>query len=337
MYFYENDRIDYGLMKTLIVVSGGDAPGINVALYNLTKLSKETDNSILGVHGAFSGILKENFVSLNASDLAAYVGIGGTFLASSREPVLRDEKNRREIVHILKKYAIDNIILLGGDGTLRAIPPILAEHGIACIGIPTTIDNNVPGTEKTIGFASACSFAHQTIDGLLATARALPKRVFSVEVLGGDSGFIALDVAYASNAHAVLMPEFTSHLEHVASQLKSGIENDGWGLLVLSEGIADKDETLSQLENAVGMKIRNTKLGHGQRGCLPSHADRFLAKQLSTIAYQALQNGETFGTCLVQEGQAVFNSQLCSDFPKRIPDKNLFREINVLEEMDSHD
>ena len=133
---------------------------------------------------------------------------GGSHLASSRKKIMNDPLNRVKLIETISRLQIDNIVLFGGDGTLRHLPPILADMGIACIGIPTTIDNDVPGTEETIGFDTACNAAQAVIDGLLATGRALPGRIFSVETLGGHTGFLALAIAYSANASAVLIPEF---------------------------------------------------------------------------------------------------------------------------------
>jgi 6-phosphofructokinase 1 len=318
-------------MKTLIVVSGGDAPGINAAIYNFTAPAHRNGDLVVGALGSFEGILAEQITPLAPGDLAPTIGQGGTYLASSRVPVLKDHVNHRRLVSILKKHGIDNLVLLGGEGTLTRIPDILKSHDVACVGIPATIDNDVPGTEQTIGFASACNFAHHTIDGLLATARALPGRIFSVETLGGYTGFIALDVAYVVGAHALLIPEYDYDLERVAAQLQAAVDRCRIGLAVLSEGIADSATFAEQIQAITGQRVRATVLGHGQRGSIPCHQDRKLAVQMTQMAYRALKDGVRVGTVVVRDGRVQLCPDTISALPRRVPDRAIYDSINTIQ------
>ncbi|MCZ7543825.1 MAG: 6-phosphofructokinase [Anaerolineae bacterium] len=145
----------------------------------------------------------------------------------------------------LAAHGVDNLLLFGGDGSLRHLPPILREVGVPYVGIPTTIDNNVPGTEQTLGFDSACNFAYQALDGILATAHALPGRSFMVETLGGDTGFLALQIALGAGAHAVLIPEYAFDQAWLNRRLADAVAREGYALLVLSEGVPES-RTLAQ-------------------------------------------------------------------------------------------
>jgi 6-phosphofructokinase 1 len=317
-------------MKTLLVVSGGDAPGINAALLQYTRLARQNGDVTLGAAGGFPGALAGQIVELQPEMIAPTAGLGGTYLSSSREPVLKDTKNRAKLSKILTSYQIDHIVLFGGDGTLRNIPPILVELGIACIGIPTTIDNDVPGTEMTIGFDSACNFAHPIIDAILATARALRGRIFSVETLGGNTGMLALAIAAAAGAHAVLVPEYTYTDEWLTQRLADAVKREQYALLILSEGVATSRTLVEDMQEKAGVKIRDTRLGHGQRGTSPSHHDRILASAMARAAYDALRANIKMGTIVVSGGKIRLHPGKLADLPPRLPDRNLYNQVNGL-------
>jgi len=317
-------------MKTLLVVSGGDAPGINTALLQYTRLARQNGDEIVGAVGSFAGVLDGRIIDLQPEMIAPVAGLGGSYLASSREPVLRDPQNRQKLSEILTSHQIDNVVVFGGDGTLRNIPPILNDMGIACIGIPTTIDNDVPGTEMSIGFDSACNFAYQTIDNLLATARALPGRIFSVETLGGNTGLLALDIAAGSGAHAVLVPEYAYSDDWLIQRLKDAVQREQYALVILSEGVATSRTLVEDIQEKSGLKIRDTRLGHGQRGTPPSHRDRVLASEMAQAAYDALPAGTTMGTMVVSGGKINLQAGKLADLPPRLPDQSLYNQVNGL-------
>jgi 6-phosphofructokinase 1 len=320
-------------MNTLLVVSGGDAPGINTFLYEYTRLMSPTprQNIVLGAVGGFAGVLSDHILRLNPKILTAHRGLGGSYLASSRDPVLKDATNRTRFGEILSQHDVDNVILLGGDGSLRNILPTLRELGVACIGIPATIDNDVPGTEQTLGFDTACNFAHHTLDGLLATARALPGRVFSVETLGGNTGMLALDIAYAAGAHAVLVPEYAYDAAWLVERVEWALQRDRFALIVLSEGIANARTFAEDFQERSGHKVRDTRLGHGQRAVAPSHRDRMLAISMAAAAHDALHSGVTAGTIVVRVGQIALHEGSLADLPAQHPNRRLYNAVNGLE------
>jgi 6-phosphofructokinase 1 len=317
-------------MKTLLIVSGGDAPGINTALYHFTHLSEQSGDQVLGAVGGLAGAVDGHLIDLHTDMLAPVMGLGGTYLPSSREPVLKDPMNREKLIQTISHQRIDNIVLFGGDGSLRNIPPVLAELGLTCIGVPTTIDNDVPGTDETIGFDSACNVAHTVIDGLLATARALPGRIFSVETLGGSTGFLALDIAHAAGAHAVLIPEFEYDESWLADRLKWAVRENKLALLVLSEGVPASRSLVDDMQQGHNLRIRDTRLGHGQRGTVPSHRDRWLALAMVKAAYAGLRDGVKSGMVAMQNGQITLCNGMSADFPARQPDRSVYNQINGL-------
>ncbi len=317
-------------MKTLIVVSGGDSPGINTLLFHYALLARAYGDTLIGAVQGFAGVLAENIITIEPSLLLPFTGLGGTYLPTSRDPVLRDPIGQQQLAAVVAAHKIDNFILLGGDGTLRHIPPILEALDIPCIGIPTTIDNDVPGTDITIGFDSACNFAHHTIDGILATAHALPGRVFAVETLGGHTGLLALAVAAASGAHAVLVPEYAYDRQWLFERLSGVARHHRYALLIMSEGIAASRTLVDDFKNRFGLQIRDTRLGHGQRGCSPSHQDRLLAAQMAKTAFTALHDGAAVGTVVVHHGQCDVYPGNISQLAPRLPERSLYDDINGL-------
>lgn len=317
-------------MRTLLIVSGGDSPGINAALYRFALLADQWGDQVIGAVGGVAGAVEGHLTDIRPELLAPFAGSGGTYLSTSREPTLNDPHNRMKLSEIISRQRVDNIVLFGGDGSLRHIPPILRDMGIDCIGIPTTIDNDVPGTDETIGFDSACNAAHRVIDGLLATGRALPGRIFSVETLGGSTGFLALEIAYTAGAHAVLVPEYEYDLDWLADRLSQAADQYKLALLVLSEGVAASRILVEDMQRQHNLRIRDTRLGHGQRGVSPSHRDRTLAFQMAEIAFAGLHDRVQVGTTLVQNGKIQLCEDLVTRFPSRQPDLLRYQQINGL-------
>jgi 6-phosphofructokinase 1 len=317
-------------LKTLVVVSGGDAPGINTALYHFAGLAAATGDVVIGAQGGFPGVLRQDFVTLSLDQLIPWAAMPGSFLASSRDPVLAQPGSQTALRDILARHTIDNLLLFGGDGTLRHIPPLLAQWGIPSVGIPTTIDNDVPGTDQTLGFDSACNFAYPLIDGIRATGHALVGRVFTLETLGGGTGFLALEIAGASGADAVLVPEIPYDPTHVSNRLQSAAERKGQALLVYSEGLPDKLDMLESIGRLTGIRVRSSHLGHAQRGGTPSHADRKLAADMAHMAYTHLRSRSAGGVLLVQAGHLRLHSgALDTSEPKPI-DRMRYTQINGL-------
>lgn len=316
-------------MRTLFVVSGGDAPGINTLLAHYAQIAAQHGDTLCGAIGGFPGLLQGQLQSLSFNALIPWMGRGGSVLPSSREPVLSQTEAGPKIQRILREQRIDNLVLFGGNGTLRHIPPLLRAWGIPYVGIPTTIDNDVPGSERTLGFDSACNFAYQSIDGALATGYALHGRLFMVETLGGTCGNLALTVAHGAGAHAVILPEYEYDENWLAARLKTAVERDGYGLLVICEGARGARTLADTLPALTGIRVRDTRLGHTQRGGTPSHSDRVLAAQMARLAHHHLKSNQS-GILAVQSGELRLTAAL-SDSPI-VPDRELYLMINGLQD-----
>lgn len=316
-------------MNILFVVSGGDAPGINATLYHSAVLAARYGWSLFGAQGGFPGVLAGNMMPLTAQALLPLVQLPGSLLASSRDPVLAQADAQTKMQHILTEHHIDALIVFGGDGTLRHIPPLLGQWGVAGIALPTTIDNDVPGTELTLGFDSACNFAYHAIDGIRATGHALTGRIFTLETLGGNTGFLALEIARGAGADVVLLPEIAYEPAWIMARLQAAIAQQGQALLVYSEGLPGKDDLLAMIPQQTGIRIRATHLGHAQRGGIPSHRDRAFAAEISALAFAALRENQN-GIVVVRDGRVRLHQGTLANEPRKFPDESLYRQINQL-------
>ena len=317
-------------MNTAIVVSGGDAPGINAAIENYLRLADANGDQVLGAQDGFAGLLAGRLQDFNPALLSLLAGRGGSILRSSREPVLSESNARDRLRAVMNDHSIDNLLLFGGDGTMRHVLPILESWAVPCIALPTTIDNDVAGTDYTLGHDSACNHAIQAIEGIRATASALPGRIFMLETLGAPSGYLALAIAYAGGAHAVLLPEYEYDMAWLAQRLQSVVSRDGYALLVLSEALPSIDELKEEIPNRTGIRLRYTALGHAQRGADASHRDRCLARDMSWLAWRALKSGIRHGALVIGDNGLVLHEGILTQSKKPLPDYSLYRRINGL-------
>ncbi|MEO1290647.1 MAG: 6-phosphofructokinase, partial [Chloroflexota bacterium] len=213
---------------------------------------------------------------------------------------------------------------------LRHILPLLHSWNIPCIGLPTTIDNDVAGTDYTLGHDSACNFALQAVEGVLATAHALPGRIFMIETLGGHTGYLALAIAYSVGAQAVLVPEYDVSLAWLGERLKKTVARDGYALVVLAEGVAIIPQLAEAIPQLTGIRLRYTRLGHAQRGGDVSYYDRFVAHEVVRLAYAGFKEKIQIGTVIMQSGQlSLFEGTLSGDV-KAPPNYDQYTFVNEL-------
>ncbi len=317
-------------MRTLIVVSGGDAPGINAAIDSYLRIARHNGDQVLGAQDGFAGLLAGCLVEIDTRVLALLAGRGGSILRSNRAPVLQQPDARQRLRRLLMQHAIDNLLLFGGDGTMQHVMPLIQSWDIPCIALPATIDNDVAGADYTLGHDSACNYAIQAVEGIRSTAQALPGRIFTLEILGGATGHLALAIARASGAHLALLPEYPIDLDWLARRLKQTVEEEGYALVVLSEGFPDLKKLLEELPRRTGIRLRHSSLGHAQRGADASHKDRLLAREMSHIAWRALRDGCQAGPILSRNGALALHEGSLPQGKKAPPDYRLYAEINQL-------
>jgi 6-phosphofructokinase 1 len=317
-------------MKTLIVVSGGDASGINTTITRYTMRAQHYGDAVIGAMGGFAGVLSNHFRPIELPLVRLLEGSGGSYLPSSREPVLGRPEAQASLRAIMAENQIDNILLFGGDGTLRHVLPLLEQWQIPVIALPTTIDNDVVGTERTLGFDTACNFAYASIEGVLATAHALAGRIFMIETLGGDRGYLALEIAFATGAHAVLLPEYDFEISWIANRLKTATAKDGFALVIICEGVsAAMPDLPDKISDRAGIRMRYIRLGHAQRGGATSHLDRRLATEMAYLAYDGLREGVS-GAIIVQNGVTRLQPGTFAAEEKLKPDYARYSLVNGL-------
>ena len=295
------------ISSVAVLTSGGDAPGMNAAIRGVVRSALNQKIAVFGVNRGFSGLLHDDIHLLNSGSVSNIVQRGGTFLKSARCPEFHQSNNRLLAAENLKKRGIEALIVIGGDGSLTGAHLFEEETGIPVIGLPGTIDNDIFGTEDTIGFDTAMNTALDAIDRIRDTADS-HERHFLVEVMGRNSGFLATHVGIAAGAEMILVPEYAINIEEVALQLatshKSGKGSSG--IIVVAEG----DEP--NLTQGIAIKLQQhgltphvSILGHIQRGGRPSGHDRVLASCLGSISIDYLLAGYSDIMVGVSEGTVV--------------------------------
>ena len=275
-------------MKTIgVLTSGGDAPGMNAAIRAVVRTAVTLGIKVKGIKHGYDGLLKEEIVDLNARSVSDIISRGGTVLYTSRCPEFKTEEGVKRGVEICKKHGIEGIAVIGGDGSFLGARD-LSEHGIPCVGIPATIDNDIASTEYTIGFDTALNTAAEMIDKIRDTSQS-HCRCSVVEVMGHKAGYMALQIAIAVGAVDVIVPELPLDLkgiiEHIKTVRKSGKSHF---IVVVAEGVGDSQEIARIIELETGLESRATILGHVQRGGSPTVRDRVRATQMGSAAVHLL-------------------------------------------------
>lgn len=282
-------------LKTIgVFTSGGDAPGMNACIRAVVRTALAQDLVVKGIYRGYEGMIEGDIVELNTRSVANIIQRGGTFLKTARSEEFRTTEGRKKAAEQIKKHKIDALVCIGGDGSYTGAGIFYEEHGIPCIGLPGTIDNDLYGTDYTIGFDTAINTALEAIDRIRDTAHS-HERIFIVEVMGRDAGFIALDVAIAGGAEALLIPEDVSDYDNLLEHFNQAEKRKkSFSIIVVAEG--DEKGGALILEKKInamfpGLKVRSTILGHIQRGGSPSARDRILASRLGSAAVMALVQG----------------------------------------------
>ncbi|HEY8278849.1 MAG TPA: 6-phosphofructokinase [Bdellovibrionota bacterium] len=282
-----------------VLCSGGDAPGMNAALRGVVRYGIANGLTVFGVYKGYSGLLKGNWEVMDRKSVANIILRGGTVLKTDRCPEFHKKSYREKAVDQLRGQGIDGLIVIGGDGSFRGAHALWGEFKFPVIGIPGTIDNDITGTEATLGFDTAVNNALEAIDKIRDTASA-HERTFIVEVMGRNSGYIALDVGIGGGAEAILMPEYRAPVSEIASRIARGIERGKTSsIVVMAEGkeSGGSMRLASELKKKYGIDAKVCILGHLQRGGSPTARDRLLGSIMGVRSVEALLAGYT--DCMV--------------------------------------
>lgn len=279
-----------------ILTSGGDAPGMNAAIRAVTREAISRGLSVTGIRHGYAGLLSGDFQPLAARDVGGIIHTGGTMLGSARSPEFRTEEGQKKAVDNLSNAGIDALVVIGGNGSQTGASKMF-ERGIPTVGVASTIDNDLCGTDITIGADTALNIALEAADRLRVTASS-HRRAFLLEVMGRDCGYLAIMTGLAAGAEKVVVPERSSTPEQVANALRGAFDRGKThALAVVAEGAeynaAVLDLFFRENRERLGLEVRTTTLGHVQRGGSPGAFDRILATRLGAAAVDALLNGVT--------------------------------------------
>ncbi len=292
-----------------ILTSGGDSPGMNAAIRAVVRTGLHYGMEVFGIHRGYQGMIEGDITKMKTTDVSNIIQRGGTILKTARSKEFMTDEGMAKAYAQLQQHGIDGLVLIGGDGTFRGAVNFFEKYTIPAVGLPGTIDKDLSGTDFTIGFDTAVNTAVEAIDKIRDTAEA-HDRLFIVEVMGRDAGYIALNSGIACGAEDILIPEMVTDIEHVLCRIdRDERRKKTVHILVVAEGDdfgggAKVTQTIK--DRFPKLDVRMCVLGHIQRGGSPTYADRVLASRLGHAAVTALQEGNTQVMAGVMNDQVVF-------------------------------
>ncbi len=312
------------IKKIGVLTSGGDSPGMNAAIRSVVRAGLAAGLEVYGIRDGYLGLHQDRISKLERHSVSDVINRGGTFLGSARFPAFKEESVRREAIENLKKHGIDALVVIGGDGSYMGAKK-LTEMGYPCVGLPGTIDNDIAGTEFTIGFDTALNVVMEAIDRLRDTSTS-HKRISIVEVMGRHCGDLAMSAAVAGGAEYVIVPEKGFDKNELLAQIDDGIsKGKRHAMVTICEHVTDVNALAKEIEAHTGLETRATILGHIQRGGSPTARDRILASRMGAYAVDLLLSG-VGGRCVgIQQNQLVHHDIIdCIENMKRPFDEEMF-------------
>lgn len=323
-----------GTIKCIgILTSGGDAPGMNAAIRAVTRSAIYNGLKVKGIYRGYKGLITGEIKEFKTENVSNIIQLGGTILKTARCQEFKTPEGRQIAYETMQKEGIDALIVIGGDGSLTGARLLAQEYDIPCIGLPGTIDNDLFGTDTTIGYDTALNTILDAVDKIRDTATS-HERLFFVEVMGRDAGFLALNGAIASGAEAAIIPEFNTEVDQLEEFINNGFRKSKNSSIVL---VAESEITGGAMHYAERVKnefpqydVRVSILGHLQRGGRPTAHDRIIASRMGVASIEALMEGQRNVMIGIENDQIVY-----VPFTKAIKDdKPIDRElVNVLHEL----
>jgi len=268
-----------------VLTSGGDAPGMNAAVRAVVRTTIFHGHQVVGIRRGLHGLMQSDMFLMDTSSVADIIYRGGTILYTGRSDEFKTADGQKRAFGILRDSAIDGLVLIGGDGTVRAAK-VIDDAGVPVICVPGTIDNDIAHSDESIGFDTAVNTICDAVDKVRDTAEAL-ERTFIVEVMGRESGFLALASGVACGAESIMVPEFGIDYERVCQRLRNAVaRRKRHSIIILAEGAGNAPDVAAEIRRRTGYDLRVITLGHIQRGGTPTAQDRVLA---STLGYQAVE------------------------------------------------
>ncbi|MBU8907946.1 6-phosphofructokinase [Desertibacillus haloalkaliphilus] len=287
-----------------VLTSGGDSPGMNAAVRAVVRKALYHNVEVYGIFRGYAGLLNGEFERFQLGSVADIIHRGGTILHSSRSEEFKTVEGQKKAVAQLREKGIDGVVVIGGDGSYRGAQK-LNEHGIATIGVPGTIDNDIAGTDFTIGFDTALNTIIDAVDKIRDTASS-HERTFIVEVMGRDAGDLALWSGLGVGAETIIVPESNYQMDEIVKRLQHGAERGKkHSIIVFAEGVGDVMAFADELKKETHTQNRVTVLGHLQRGGSPTGFDRVLASRLGAFAIELLIAGKQGRAVGIQKNELV--------------------------------
>ncbi len=282
-----------------LVTSGGDAPGMNATIRAVTRVAYSKGLEVLGFERGWEGLITNRFRILTPRNVGGILHVGGTILRTSRSEEFRTDEGIQKAANVLATNKVDGFVVVGGDGSMRGALELSKMSTASIVGIPATIDNDVYGTEETVGFDSAVNTAIVEIDKIRDTANS-HERIFIVEVMGRKRGFLALTIGLTVGAEVILVPEVKFSLESIIRTLEmNSAKGKKSGIIVAAEGIGNTHKLMREIQKEAGVEVRLSVTGYAQRGGNPTARSRLLANLFGDKAIQLLRNQKgKMMTCL---------------------------------------
>ncbi|MBO6046881.1 MAG: 6-phosphofructokinase [Erysipelotrichaceae bacterium] len=318
------------MVKTIgVLTSGGDAPGMNAAVRAVARTCMNKGIDCYGVMLGYKGLHEGNFYKFNKSSTRNIINVGGTILKSARYPEFKDVKIREEAIEQMKTVGMEALVVVGGDGSYHGALE-LTKMGINCIGLPGTIDNDIPDTDYTIGFDTCLNTIVEALDRLRDTSMS-HQRCTILEVMGRSCGDLAVNASIACGAEAVITAETGFDEEKLIALLKKSKASDKQhAIVVITEHVTDVNELAKRIEAATGFETRANVLGHLQRGGRPTARDRILASRMGIKAVELLEAGYG-GLCICEQGGLIVSEPIIDLFEhrRRVPEY-LYSDVDKL-------
>jgi 6-phosphofructokinase 1 len=296
------------IKRIAVLTSGGDSSGMNPCIRSVVRNAIFNGLTVMGVQEGYKGLLNNQIFEMDEASVSGIINRGGTILYSSRCEEFRTVEGRKQAIGKLREHSIDALVVIGGDGSYRGINTLRKEFDFPVIGIPGTIDNDIMGTDYTIGYDTAVNVAMEAIDKIRDTATS-HGRLFLVEVMGRHAGYIALEVGIASGAEEILIPETITNFDEMIENLERGRNRGKRSSIVV---VAEGEETggaytiAKRIEGKTGYKMRVVILGHMQRGGPPTAYERLMASRFGYYAVKALLDG-SYGVAIgIQKGEVTY-------------------------------
>ena len=304
-----------------VLTSGGDAPGMNAAIRAVTRAAIYNGWKVKGIYRGWEGLINNEIKDFTSESVSGTINRGGTILRTARSKGFMNEEGRAKAYENLKAHGIDALIVIGGNGSLAGAQVIAAEYDIPCVGLPGTIDNDLYGTDTTIGYDTALNTIMECVDKIRDTANS-HNRIFFVEVMGRDAGFLALNSAIASGAEAAIIPEHLTKEDQLAAFIQNGVRKSKNSSIVL---VAENKELGGAMHYAERVRnefpqfdVRVSILGHLQRGGRPTAHDRIIASRMGAASIDALLDGQRNVMIGIRNDEIVyvpFNTAIKKDKP----------------------